>query len=440
MTAAVAVAVTTEAQPLTLEEAARLALTSHPSIDAASAGAREAAAGVQVARAGFLPRLAWSGSYTRSNNPVYAFGTLLTQQRFAEDNFAIDRLNNPAAVQNFQSVLSIEQTVFDANRTKHAVRAARVQEEMSAEDRRARELDVLMGVATTYFGVVVSAERTRVAAQAVTSADADLRRAQAMFDSGQTTNADVLAVQVHRASAVQERIRAVNDFEVARAALNDALGIGLDELREPVTPLRAALPPTDTLEAYVSLAAGLRPDARQAVLGVDLAAEQTGQARTALWPTVVVQGIVEADGARFADQGGRNWLAGVAMHWELWKGAENRARVTAATYGEEEADAGRRQVQSATALHVRQAWFAFRSAHERLDVAQTTVAQAEEGLRIVRNRYESGLEAVTELLRSETALIHARYGRLAALFEQRTARAALEYAGGRLMASSEVMQ
>ena len=39
-----------------------------------------------------------------------------------------------------------------------------------------------------------------------------------------------------------------------------------------------------------------------------------------------------------------------------------------------------------------------------------------------------------------TALMGARYRRLAALFEQRTARAELEHAAGRLTASSEVMK
>jgi outer membrane protein TolC len=437
----VASAVTVGAQePLTLGEAAALALERHPAIAAAGAGARQSEEGVRVARAGFLPRFGWSGSYTRGDNPVYAFGTLLSQGRFSEANFAIDALNNPSPVQNFQAVLSVEQTLFDANRTKHAVRAARLREEMSAEEWRARELDVLLGVVRTYFGVVVSAERTRLAEQAVSSADADLRRAKAMFEGGMTTRADVLAVEVHRASSVQDHIRAVNDLEVARAALNDAIGISLDQRRDTVTPLTAALPPNDTLEGYVSTAVGDRPEAKQAALGVDLSAEETRQASATRWPTVVAQAALEADRARLGDSGGENWLAGVAVRWDLWKGNENRSRVRASRYGEERAAAEQRQVESATALRVRRAWFDFKSAQERLEVAETIVAQAEEGLRIVRNRYESGLETVTELLRSETALTDARFRRLAALYEQRTTRVGLEYAAGRLTASSEVMQ
>jgi outer membrane protein TolC len=427
-------------EPLTLQQAARTALQSHPSIDAADAAELQAGAGIVQARSELFPRLSWSESYTRGNNPVYAFGTLLDQKRFSAADFALSSLNNPDAVQNFRSLVSAEQTLFDANRTKHAVRAARLEQEMSAERRRSGELDVLMGVVRTYFGAVVSAEGARVAEQAVASAEADLQRAQAMFEAGLTTKADVLAVQVHRSTAEQERIRAVNDYEVSRAALNDAIGLDLDAQRELVTTLAPAPPPIQSLEEYVALASADQPDLKRAALGVDLSAEQTRQAEAERWPTIVAQGVVEADRARFVNRGGGNWLAGVSMRWDLWKGYQRRAKIAASRYSEQGADAQRRQAASAAALSVRSAWFNFQSAEGRRSVAQATVEQAEESLRIVRNRYESGLETVTELLRSESALTNARFRRLAALYEQRTARAGLEYVAGRLTVSSEVMQ
>ena len=51
------------------------------------------------------------------------------------------------------------------------------------------------------------------------------------------------------------------------------------------------------------------------------------------------------------------------------------------------------------------------------------VAQAEESLRITKNRYDSGLTTVTDLLRNETALLEARTRRLAAIHDQRARRA-----------------
>jgi outer membrane protein TolC len=104
------------------------------------------------------------------------------------------------------------------------------------------------------------------------------------------------------------------------------------------------------------------------------------------------------------------------------------------------ASALRRRATSGVELEVRKAWTDFDSATERLKVAEAAVAQAEESLRIVRDRHEAGLETVTELLRSQTALTGARFRRLGTLYDQRVARAALDHAAGVLSLSSEALQ
>jgi outer membrane protein TolC len=68
------------------------------------------------------------------------------------------------------------------------------------------------------------------------------------------------------------------------------------------------------------------------------------------------------------------------------------------------------------------------------------VEEAEESLRIIRDRYEAGLEDVTALLRSEVALTNSRYRQLATSYEQRVAHAALEHAAGTLTVNSEALR
>ena len=427
-------------QPLALPDAARIALESHPALEAASASVDEAAAGVRVAQADLMPKLSWQESYTRSNNPVFAFGTLLNQKRFTEPNFAISSLNNPSSVQNFQSILRVEQTLWDADRTKHAIRAARLQEQLSEHQRLGGESDILLSVVRTYFGAVVAAAGLDVAAQAVEAAKADRERAQSMFDAGMTTQAGVLAVQTRLAELEQQRIQAAGDAEVAQSALADALGLDLGVRRTLATPLAAAPRPAGVLEDFVARARQNRVDLKLAELQVDLAATGIDQAKSNRKPVVFAQGAFEADRARFVDQGGGNWLAGAGMRWDLWHGGETRAKLAAARSAEKRAAALRRRAASGVELQVRKAWTDFDSATERLRVSDSAVTQAEESLRIVRNRYEAGLETVTELLRSQTALTGAKFRRLATLYDQRVARASLDHAAGILTLSSEALQ
>ena len=88
--------------PLSLGEAVKTALDKHPSLAAAAAQLEAAGSRVEQARAARGPRVSWMESFQTSNNPVFAFGSLLNQRRFSEANFRIDSLNSPSFVNNFR--------------------------------------------------------------------------------------------------------------------------------------------------------------------------------------------------------------------------------------------------------------------------------------------------------------------------------------------------
>ena len=425
-------------ESLTLEQAIELALQSNPAIEAGEAGIGEAEAGIRQARAAYLPDLQLAETWQRSDVPVFAFGTLLNQGRFTQADFAVDTLNHPDPLDNFQTRFSVEQVLFDSLRTKRAVRAARLGADIAAEQQRANESQVILGVVRTYFGAVVAAESLRVATESVRTAEADLTRAQNLLDAGMTTDADVLAVRVHLSSLEQERIGAELDVDVALAALDDALGMPLDRRYELSTPLDGTDLTVQPVDDY-ELRSASTPESRQAELGRAQAEARTDLAQSNLWPRLVAQGVYQADGDELTSRNG-NWLAGIALEWSIWNGSENRARASSARFAATRAEALQRQTASAIRLHVRRAHAALESAARRVDVAGQAVAAAEEGHRIIQNRYEAGLTTVTELLRSQTALLATRTRHLLALYEKRVAAAALEHAAGGLTPSSPSVQ
>lgn len=75
---------------LSIKDAIRMALDKHPSVEASKAGEDQAQARIRQARSGYLPKLNYSESFQRSNNPVFVFSSLLTQHQFTEQNFRID--------------------------------------------------------------------------------------------------------------------------------------------------------------------------------------------------------------------------------------------------------------------------------------------------------------------------------------------------------------
>ena len=85
---------------------------------------------------------------------------------------------------------------------------------------------------------------------------------------------------------------------------------------------------------------------------------------------------------------------------------------------------------------MRRAWEDLQAANQRIAVSEATVAQAEESLRITQNRYQAGLSQVTELLRTESAVLESRTEYLSALHDQRLAAAQLDAAAGALTLDS----
>ena len=425
--------------PMSLKDAVRLALNDNKSIEAATSGQKAADSRIAEARGGYLPKINYSESWTRSDNPVFVFSSLLVQHQFEQQNFQLGPLNRPDFLNNFQSQLSLDQTLFDAGQTKHAVRAAGLSANIAKEEGRRTEMDVIAGVVRAYYGALLSAEQLKVANQAMRSAEADLDRAEAVLSAGMSTDSDVLSIRVHLASVREQQIRREADLDVARATFNDALGIPLDTahtLRATLTPLK--LPPP-ALADYEKDALNQRPEARQTKLATNLAENQSAATRTSLLPQISLHAAFEADRQGFYDKSGANSLVSIGLRWNLFNGFSDKARIEENKFALNRAQAEQERAGSAIRLQVRRAYADLRAAGQRIEVAEASIAEAEESLRITQNRYSAGLGNVTELLRTETAVLEARTRRLSAIYDQRISAATLELAAGTLTADSALL-
>jgi outer membrane protein TolC len=210
--------------PLSLRDAVRLAMRENKTVAAAASGASATESRVAQARAGALPKLNYSESFTRGDNPVFVFSSLLTQHQFGPDNFNVGPLNRPDPLNNFQSQLSLDQVLYDAGRTRTAVASARLSGQIAMEDRRLVEMQAIAGVVRAYYGVLLASQSLTTAEQALRSAEADLKRADSVRAAGMSTDVDVLSIRVHLAGVMEQRIQRAADLDVAKAQLNDTLG------------------------------------------------------------------------------------------------------------------------------------------------------------------------------------------------------------------------
>jgi outer membrane protein len=425
---------------LTLERAVALALETNQLVKAANLGVQAADAQTRMAFSGYLPKLTFDYNLTRGNNPVYVFGTLLTQRRFTEANFALSSLNNPAPLTNFQNRISLNQSLFDFGRTRKAVTQARVGRDLSESELEKIRQDLIFRVFKSYFETLLAQEMVRVAEDGEKSAAADGEKAEALFKAGLAVESDLLSVQVHQAAQSEELVKARNQLNLAFSNLNFEMGLPLNGTYELVKPQKPYLAENSDLASLQALALENRPDFRQTQLASRSRELTVQSAKADFWPTVNAFGSWETDSADFASNGGNNWIAGVNVHLNLFNGRADQARLAESRFQQRRSSALQDHMAQSVRLQVQKACLDLQTAGQRIEVNQQAVRQAEESLRIIRNRYEAGLTTITDLLRAETAVTQAKTNFLRALFDQRVSAANLELQVGRLSAASPILR
>ncbi len=424
---------------LALKDAVRLALEKNKSVEASIAAGNAAKMRVSEAKSGLLPKVTYAESWTRSDNPVFVFSSLLTQHQFGAQNFEIGSLNNPDFLNNFQSQITADQVLYGAGQTRRAVHSAELTKDTTAEEGRRTQMEVIGQVIRAYYDSLLSVDQMSATSQALRSAEADLDRAQSIRAAGMSTDVDMLSIRVHLAGVREQRIRREADVDVARAALNDAMGLPLETphtLTSQLIPLKS---PAAILPEQEKSALSQRPEAREAKLATNLAATEVENAYGNLLPQVILHGAFEADRQRFVTRGADNWLVSVGLRWNLFNGFADKTRIQESKFALQRTAAEQARASSAILLQVHRAYADLRAATEQIEVAQAAVAEAEESLRITQNRYEAGISNVTDLLRTETAVLEARTRHLEAIRDQRIAAAMLELAAGTLTPDSAIV-
>jgi outer membrane protein TolC len=415
---------------LTLDQAVVEALAHNRTLAGARAGADQADAGVDVARAAYFPRVSFVESWQRGDQPVFVFGALLSARRFAADNFAIDALNHPAPTGYFHGMFSVEQTIFDAGRTRAAVRAAAGSLDMARAGVEEARADLVVRVTST-FGRLLAADSARQAAlSAIEAAREDLTRAEQKRDAGVLSDADVLSLAVHLADVQQRAVRAAGDAAVARAELNRLLGAPVTREVAAAEPMPAEVAAAGRdVPALLAAAELARPEIRRSAGALAVAEAAQSQARSTLWPQLVARGAYQVDGIRVSDRASA-WIVGGELQWNWSTGGGQLAAARAAAHGAARARADLDDLRAAVHVDVVSALRRLEAARASEAFARAAVSQARESERITRNRYDAGLAGVADVLRASTMSLDAEARRISAVVDRLQAGAALARALG----------
>ena len=425
--------------PLTLPQAVSMALDKNPLHKAAMAETHISMEAVRQARSPLFPKVTFSESALRGNDPVFVFGSRLRQQNFTLADFALNRLNTPTPISNFSSRFSGQWNLFDGLQSWYGVTRARYMQMASEQQLDRSDQELVYQAVTAYYGTLLAQRQVQVAEAGLETAQAIEASSRARVESGMVVESDLLSAEVATAARKQELIAAQNGLSLARSQLAIAVGVPSDALFEPQDALSEhtfSPPPVARLE---ELALEKRPDLKEANLELRGQQKNISAAKGAFAPRLNVFGSWETDSPTPGWNGGNNWVAGAEVQFDLFDGDSKRANLAMQKAIEEKATAMRDSFRDQIRLQVRKAYYDYDAARQQVVVARAAITEADESVRINQNRYDGGLTTISDLLRVQEAAQRAKVDYWQAVYRVQTSYAGVELAAGTLTPSSPVV-
>ena len=183
-------------------------------------------------------------------------------------------------------------------------------------------------------------------------------------------------------------------------------------------------------DSLIRTAFANRPDYISAGLAIEKSRRQTKAVKDLSLPRIDAFGNFGYS-SPYITNGSSDYTVGVSLTYTLFD-AGRKARREQAAEAETLADAEKQVLSNKIVMEVVRAFQTFKTAQEKIKVSIKSIAQADESLRIIQDRYKFGLTTFNEVIRSESALVRAKHNLLNARYEYYVAYASVLLATGQL--------
>lgn len=410
---------------VTLQEAVALAMKGNPELIATENATEASKRGVGAARSYLLPKIRLEERYMKTDNPMYAFGSKLNQERIAATDFNPDLLNDPDAVDDFQTTISVEQALF-APEAYMGLKMAKKEAEASGYDFQRKKEEVTLNVITAYMNVLTSRNYVEAAQKGLEDTREHARIAKARYNAGLGQYSDTLRTEVSVRQAQERYLKALKGRKLAGRMLS--LLMGLDA---PVDVSGEGIElNVKELEEYLA-AAHQRFDLKAMKSRVENASNNVKMTKARYLPIVGIGGTWQTNSETEAfGSDGQSYTVMAFLKWDIYDGGMKRAQRLKAGASRREAESYYEGLKKKVDFEVYEAYLELEESQQSLELAQSREDLAKENGRLITSRYENSLATVVELLDAQSALNAARAGVVEKRNNYTIAIARLKYASG----------
>jgi outer membrane protein TolC len=417
------------AQELTLDAAVDAALLNNPEVAAAREHAAAAEKRLDGGKSYRLPKIGLSESFVYTNNPAEVFAFTLNQGRFDMEDFFLSDPNNPDPLSTFITRLDLELPIYTGGKLSARIGQAEAMasaEEISFSHTRER---VSFETITAYVNLAKAREHQALLEKARATTAEHVRLAEKYAAQGVILDADVLQARVYLSEMDDLLTQATNVARLGQAALNFQMGAN-QALPRMLAPLPPATPVVGELDNWMASALEDRRDLAAARRKLEAGRLEEKAVRPGYFPEIAVLGHYDLyDDKIFGANGHSGSVMAVARITLLGGGSDTAARA-AARHETASFEADIHRFEEGVRLEVQQAWQDLQTAASRHATAASSLAAAEEAVRVRESRFKHGLDKMIDLLDAETSLREAEMREMVARYDVALDTHRLRYVSG----------
>ncbi|GAB4021248.1 TolC family protein [Spirosoma koreense] len=422
-----------QVRQLTMESAVQLAIDKNRDLQVASLETAKATQKVQEARGYALPTVAASAQYLYYFNKQVSFlpGSFVG---LGDDQLAMFRVGGSNA---FLGGVAVSQPLFQAS-VRSGIKTAQI--DGLATDQALAEVraSVVTDVRKAYLDVLITQEQLRLQQQSIARNEQALKDARSLLAQGRASRVDTLRAYVTVENLRPTIIQLTNRIGITKTVLKRT--VGLDEREE--IELQDSLRYDDALfvspgtDAFLD-AVQARPDVRRLELVEQLNREQIALQTAEKGPKLAAIGLVQSQSqANNFRLGDYQWpvssYLGLQLNVPIFTGFRTNSRIQQAQITRKQSETQLANLKEIVRAQVKISLANVQEARLRIQTQQQTIAVAELGYRITRDRWKQGIASRLDLTDAELSLTQAKSNYFQAVYDYLTATVDLDKVLGRI--------
>lgn len=371
-------------------------------------------------RAMYLPNINASYTFSNTNNPLYAFGSKLNQERITITDFNPDNLNSPKSISNFATKLEIQQPIINMDAV-YQKKAGQVKSEvLKIKTERTKEY-VQFELKKAYMTLQMAYKMVEILENARITTLANKKVIDNYYKNGIIQKSEVLYMDV-RLKEIENQIQFAKS-NVKNAS--DYLYFLLDENYQ-----NKVLKPSEPLEYQENMVENNltldinRKDLQAYQKSLEAYDLMIKSSKAKFLPKLNAFGSFEMYDNKIAQLDANGYLAGIQLSWNVFDGLKAKSEQEKYKAELSKAQIEIQQYKKQSELELNKTSRQVQDAENKVNLTKLAWEQSKEAYRIRKNRYDQGLEKSADLLTSETQMSQKELEHIQAIFEYNTA---LEY-------------